>query len=230
MTILLDAAGNPQPKVLVAIPSGDTVQAGFAQDLALMLAFTTHARPDMVVRFANVRGSILPRERHALAKHALENSATHILWLDSDMRFPKDTLLRLLAHDKAIVAANYVTRRPPIVPTAADLDGNYDYMLPNEPEPLVEVLRAGMGVMLTSIDVFTKIQRPWFAIGYNRNDDEYVGEDVFFCQRARAEGFAVWIDTNLSKQIAHTGSFEYVPIHAQLALAQSLKEQEAEKL
>ena len=49
----------------------------------------------------------------ATLMHALAVDATHILWLDSDMRFPADTLGRLLARNRDIVGANYCARRFP---------------------------------------------------------------------------------------------------------------------
>ena len=120
---LVSASGVTLYKVLVAVPCGEMVHARFAQDLALMLSYTTYTRPEMEVHLALVQGTYLPRARAALVEHAMERQATHILWLDSDMRFPKDTLFRLLRHEKSVVAANYSTRQPPILPITTMEDG-----------------------------------------------------------------------------------------------------------
>src|SRR3990167_5756236 len=213
MTALLDKHGAPKVKVLVAVPCGDQVAAGFAQDLALLMGFTTFAKPDMELALAFLRGTYLPRARAVLVQHALDRQATHLLWLDSDMRFPKDTLLRLLAHDKPIVAANYPTRTAPILPTALDGETREPIF---EHDGLVEAAFCGMGVMLTDIGVFLALTMPWFAVGYIRATDGYAVEDTFFCQRAREAKFAVWIDGALSEQVRHAGGFEYDASHSRM--------------
>src|SRR3989304_3333481 len=63
MTALLDEHGTPKVKVLIAVPCGDQVAAGFAQDLALLMGFTTFAKPDMELALAFLRGTYLPPAR-----------------------------------------------------------------------------------------------------------------------------------------------------------------------
>ena len=57
-------------------------------------------------------------------------SADEILWVDTDMQFPEDALLRLLAHDKDIVGCNYRTRTPPYACAGIYQNG---VMAPGEP-------------------------------------------------------------------------------------------------
>lgn len=211
---LVDANGVPQHKVLIAVPCGDDVKAGFAQDLALMMAYTTFVNPSMEVSLAFLRGTYLPRARAGLVAYAEKRMATHILWLDSDMRFPKDTLIRLLSHGKDIVAANYPTRVHPILPTTQDVNGDPAF----EIDALHEVKTCGMGVMLTAMSVFRAIGKPYFAVGYNRGIDDYSGEDTFFCERARKSDIPVYIDGPLSEQVQHLGEFAYGMEHARMTL------------
>ena len=56
---------------------------------------------------------MLPQNRDLLVKAGQESGATHCKWFDDDMRFPKDSILRLLEHDKEIVCANYRFRTRP---------------------------------------------------------------------------------------------------------------------
>ena len=220
MSVLVNEAGDAMPKVLVGVPCGDDVKAGFAQDLALMLSYTTFVKPKMEVSLAFLRGTYLPRARAGLVQYALDRTCTHLLWLDGDMRFPKDTLLRLLAHEKPVVAANYPMRTHPIIPTVI----TEDRMPLFENEGLVEAKACGMGVMLTSMDVFQAIGKPWFAVGYNRGLDDYSGEDTFFCERARQSGFPVLIDGPLSEEVGHLGEFAYGMVHARMTRDAAPKE------
>lgn len=201
-------------KVMVAIPCGEMVHADFAYDLARMVGYTTWVRPSLEVLLYHLKGTYLPRARATLVNEALTLGCSHILWLDSDMRFPKDTLLRLVGHGQAIVAANYPTRQPPFIPTAMDTA----YQPVFEGEGLTDVRACGMGVMLTACDVFRTIGKPYFAIGYNKKADDYAGEDAFFCEAARKEGLRVQIDWALSKEVAHCGAFTFDMSHARLTL------------
>ena len=214
---LINAHGEvvtPAVKVMVAIPCGEMVHADFMYDVARMVGYTTLTSPATVILLYHVKGTYLPRARAALANEAVAQGCTHILWLDSDMRFPKDTLLRLLGHGERIVAANYPTRQPPFIPTAMD----NDYQPVFSGEGLTEVRACGMGVMLTACDVFRAIGKPYFALGYNKKDDDYAGEDVFFCESARKAGLRVLIDWALSAEVAHCGAYTFDMRHATATL------------
>lgn len=210
---LVTEHGQPIEKVLIAVPCGDHVAAGFAQDLALLMGYTTFVRPDTELALYFLRGTYLPRARAGLVQAAIDRAASHILWLDSDMRFPKDTLLQLLRHNQPIVAANYPMRIAPIVPTAVDgdLQGMYDAA-----EGLQVAKYCGMGVMLTAVEVFLKIGKPYFALGYSKISDDYSSEDTFFCQRARECGYSILIDPALSEHVKHCGMMDFTMAHARM--------------
>jgi hypothetical protein len=212
---LLDAKGEKvATRVMVAVPCGETVHSDFAMSLALMMAYTTFHRPDLELPLFFVRGTILPRARAALVNAALEKGCSHILWLDTDMRFPKDTLTRLLSHQTPVVACNYPTRQMPIEPTAKGMDFSPVF----GGEGLVDVRVCGMGVMLTDVEVFTKMGKPYFALGYNKKQDDYAGEDAYFCETARKHGFRILIDSELSEAVEHCGALRYTMQHARLTL------------
>ena len=64
------------------------------------------------------------------------------------------------------------------------------------------------------LDVFHKIERPFFMLQYAPSTDEFECEDVFMLSRARAAGFKVWIDADLSKVVSHLGEYEYGNVDA----------------
>lgn len=201
-------------KVMLAMPCGEMVHADFAYDLARMVGYTQMVRPSTTLLLYHIKGTYLPRARAALANEAVAQGCTHLLWLDSDMRFPKDTLLRLLAHGQPIVAANYSTRQPPFLPTALDMQCQPVF----EGEGLTDVRVCGMGVMLTACEVFEKMGKPHFALGYNRKDDDYAGEDTYFCEQARKAGYRVLVDWRLSGEVGHCGAFTFEMSHTKLTL------------
>jgi hypothetical protein len=182
----------------------------FAYDLARAMSFHTATTDDRVMLYTS-HGTLIASQRMELARQALEEKADYLLWLDSDMRFPKETIGHLILRDKPIVAANYATRRMPVKPVAMmDDKGKIGrvYTAPDS-EGLQPVDYVGMGVMMVKREVFEKIEAPWFAIPYSTIGNHYIGEDVFFCKKAREAGFEVLLDHDLSHQVKHIGTFEY---------------------
>lgn len=206
---VVDAEERRFVKVAICTPCQDTVGAGFAYDLARLVGFSK----DIPLSVIQSRGTIIPQQRAALVKQAVDYGATHLLFIDSDMRFPPNALERLLAHDQPIVAANYSTRRHPIVPTAEHKEKGMLFT-PHDAEGLAEVSHAGMGLMLIEMAVFHLMSEPWFALGFDPKAKEYVGEDVFFCRQAKKSGFVTLVDQGLSREVRHVGEMEFRHEHA----------------
>lgn len=203
--------------VAVCVACRETVDAGFAFDLARCVSAHTAATEDRVLLFQS-QGTLIVNQRAELAAGALQAGATHVLFLDADMRFPKDTIRRLLAADKPIVAANYSTRKLPLQPVAF-ADDTTQTRVYTEPDSkgLRRVAAIGMGVMMVRAEVFQKMPKPWFYIHYSAGSGVYTGEDIWFCRGAREAGFEVWLDHDLSQHVRHIGNFEFSNGHAAAA-------------
>ena len=196
-------------KVAICLPCRDMVNAGFAYDLAGMTAYT-----QVPLFLLQSQGTLIANQRTELIKNALEEDVTHILFVDTDRRFPMSTLERLIAHDKDIVAVNYPTRKFPIQPVAfANDQTNERVFTEKDSTGLESVASVGMGIMLIKASIFDKIKLPYFMIGFSAAHQEYTGEDIFFCRKARAAGYEVFIDHNLSKEVRHTGAIDFEHEH-----------------
>jgi hypothetical protein len=77
----------------ILVPTRDFVNSGFAFDLARMVGYTIGTTENRVVIYTS-SGTLLSSQRQDLARDAIDAGCTHTLWLDSDMRFPKDALIR----------------------------------------------------------------------------------------------------------------------------------------
>lgn len=198
--------------VAVLVPVRDFCASFFAQSLSLAMGFMGkhHDEVDMRQYFNN--GSVIAEQRLALARMALMDGADWTVWFDADMHFPKDTIPRLLEHRKPIVAANYPTRRmPAIEPTAFVDDETQDrvYTL-KESTGLQSCAAVGFGCIAVHRSVYEAIELPWFATPWNQDDLKFeCGEDVYFCRKARAAGFEILLDHDLSKEVRHIGQMEY---------------------
>lgn len=219
--------------VVVAIPTHDSVPAGFMYDFARLCAYTGLAVEQglLDLNISMVQGTYVHTARQQLAEMALEQGATHVLWLDSDMRFPKDSLLRLLKHGKPIVGVNYSTRGVPahfvgIKRVAVDSEDEGARLVTGpDSTGLEEVEALGFGMVLMRTSVLASMgEPPWFFFQWLPNEKHrQVGEDVYFCRKARAAGWKVFADHDLSKEIAHVGSFEYRVDHAQACVEEAEK-------
>lgn len=195
--------------IVLGVPTREHVHALFMSDL--VSAMRHHAGTGDEVRLALVLGSVLTTQRTDVVRHALGMAATHLLWLDTDMRFPPDVIGRMLAHERPVVAANYQRRTAPFGPVAAQA-GAPLHTTPRS-AGLEEVDYTGMGCMLVERRVFEAVPEPWFDFAWSESERCHVGEDVFFCRKVRAHGFPVLVDHDLSKQIGHIASVTLYPEH-----------------
>ena len=207
-------------KITLAIPSHDAVPFGFAYDLAALCAYTAAKVPEDVEFGINaVTGTYVHKARQELAEACLEQKADWVLWLDSDMRFPRDMLFRLLSHQKPLVGINYSTRGIPSRFVAIKKVAIKGERLRTEDDStgLEEVEGIGFGAVLMSTAVLKALpdplEVPWFKNDY-MGEGHWMGEDVWFCKLAREAGFSVFVDHDLSKRCAHIGSFEFRTEHA----------------
>ena len=124
----------------------------------------------------------------------------YIMFLDADMTFPKDIILRLLADQKDIVSGmyHYGSSSRGFAPIALrkEADSGQRYRIvhyyPDEP---FWVDAIGMGAALIKTDVFKSLQFPWFGYQVDENTGlNSISEDMQFCQAARAAGYEIWVD------------------------------------
>jgi hypothetical protein len=184
--------------ILVATTTRDAITAGTTGDLIRLL----RRHPD--AKFMAAIGIYISNLRQQCASVALQTGASHLLFIDADMRFPANTLDRLLAHDLELVAANYVQRTMPEWWTAR-LEGHSVSSVGQT--GLQAVDSVGCGVMLIRASVFGKIPRPWFDTPYD--GVQHLGEDLTFCRHAQAHGIPVWVDHDLSQEGRHQGTLEW---------------------
>lgn len=195
-------------KVCIAVPTRDTMYSHFAFCLQELVQYNTRRNIDTVVEF-NL-GTLICNQRESLVHKAIEHNATHILWLDSDMMFPKNLCDLLLVHDENIVACNYSTRSLPFKAVGYSEMFDWNSGIPKDATGLIEVDGIGFGCVLTKTDVFNFIEKPWFPITYTKKTNDYLGEDMNFCQKATAEGYSIMVDCDLSRKIYHIGSAAYL--------------------
>lgn len=172
-----------------------------------------------------VNESLIPRGRNSLVAKflAFEPKSTHLMFIDADIGFEPEEVLKLILANKDVAGGLYPKKSLPIqyvvnrIPNSQK-EGN-----------LVEVANLGTGFMLIKRQVIeTLIQRrPDLhyadAIGLDPKYDpykyalfdtqidpstkEYLSEDYYFCKLWRENGGQIWAD--LSINLKHTGYYAF---------------------
>lgn len=190
--------------ILIATPTRDSITAGTTGDLIKLC----RRHPD--AKWVSPTGIYIGNLRQIAVRIAQQVRASHILFIDSDMRFPEDTLDRLLqrSYDIAeditrdVFAANYVQRTAPQWWTARK---NGQWLSSVGRTGCEQVDAIGFGCALIRMNVFDRIQRPWFDTPYD--GENHIGEDLSFCSKALSD-WEIWIDHDLSQQVRHQGTIE----------------------
>lgn len=171
--------------ISVGVTNWGMVNAGFACDLAMMMAVSA-TRYRMAL--TDARSSLPANARNQCVEAAQAVKADWLLMIDADMRFPYDTLVRLMAHEKDVVGGVYVRRG-----TTDQIIGTP--LVPDDVTGLTEMQQIGTGCILINMKVFDLLPRPWFR--HNDEAGNNVGEDIQFCRMVRDRGVSVWADIDL---------------------------------
>jgi hypothetical protein len=82
-------------KILIAVPSLGDIDMSCTASLVYMTGFTLK-QPNIHIVPAFLSSSLLPDLRNEFVRIAQEQNCTHILFIDADMKFPPDMLMKLL--------------------------------------------------------------------------------------------------------------------------------------
>jgi hypothetical protein len=198
------------PSIMIAVPSMEMVNAEFAQHLAM--ASANLVANGIKINCAFNIGSVITIARRNLVDIFMKSNFDYIWWVDSDMKFPIDTPMRLLARNKPIVGANYRRRRFPN-PSFTGMTGSagsFREFQTTDNSPAMEMCDVlPHGLCLIKREVYEKVAQPHYLQEYIPHLNLEVGEDIYFFQKCKQEGYEIWCDQELSREIAHIGIFHF---------------------
>lgn len=193
----------PWPRPVVFIPWMQALP--YADDV--LPAFLEIARTG--VPFIHLNYGYAERVHNLAAWEFLASDYTHLIVLDSDHTHPSDIvqeLCKIVIEDpeiKIVGGLNY-RRTPPYSPCTL-IEVNGKAARPVEWDSgLQEVSSIGTANIMIAREVFEKIEPPWFINEYSEAIRTTGGYDTYFCNKARAAGFAIWCDFGLCSP--HMGS------------------------
>lgn len=198
----------------IAIPVRDHLNAATATSL-VMTDFSWLGPGETVQRLI-VQGSILTLQRNECIQRM---KGDWLLFIDDDMIWDPDAVKQLIQtrdeHDFDILGGLCFRRSPPHEPTIYLREGptwgSYNY-LERWDDDIVEVDATGMAFAVVHKRVFERIADTEMPPYEARQDmvppsffrwEGALGEDLRFCQDAKASGSRIWVDTRL--EIGHIG-------------------------
>ena len=178
-----------------------------------------------------MKSPLIHQARNYLTSVFLTTEYTHLLFIDADVQFEPEAVLRMLVADKDVVCTPYRVKNPDINKPAYTVKFPDPKVVPILPGGLVEIEAGPTGLMLIHRRVFEKIIKnsPHLKIKNEVNqglvsteashkfyynffdfafEDGYTyGEDVSFCNLARKQGLKLY--ANIESPTAHHGSFAW---------------------
>lgn len=171
-----------------------------------------------------VNESLITRGRNNLvAKFLANEKATHLMWIDADIKFDPEAVLRMALYNAGVVCGLYPMKGLPIRYVLNSMPGG------RKVGPLLEVSTSGTGFMLIKREVITQLidkmpelkykdslnlgaqYEPHMYALFDTMIDEnghYLSEDWTFCKRVREKlNIPIWVDTDI--KLDHTGTYTF---------------------
>lgn len=214
-------------RVFIAVPS-KTGQIDIGTNAAMIQTMCTLQAAQKPTKYRPVPGdSIIARVRNALVHEFMATDCTDLVFIDDDLTFDSHGMLRLLSHDVDVVGGAYLKKqaareypvrlRPPGERKLRN-DGLMECnLLPTGflriRRPVIEqMLEAHQHLRYRCLNAAgeTEVHTALFWVSLGRGLDagpddlpELWGEDFTFCERWRAMGGTVYLDTLL--RFGHSG-------------------------
>lgn len=173
------------------------------------------------IRYSFEKGTYIAMNRENLARSFLLTECQYLLFIDSDISFTPKDIIELMASDVDVVSGVYRFRTPvpeghPTTLPIRLVGGGYLDL--NSPETLHECEFVPGGMLLVKRTVIEKMYGKYSYL-FNQGFDElkapesieedFVGEDVHFCNLWREIGGKLYANTRV--RVGHLGEFEYRP-------------------
>jgi precorrin-6B methylase 2 len=161
----------------------------------------------------------IDRSRNLCSHLFLNSGCSDIVFIDADMSFDDDAVLKIIEHDKDICAGAYRYKKTETEYTMT-LDFSRNNNCKEESTGLVHVERAATGLMKINRSVFDRMithygmvkdERgiyPFFETGMIFSDDNnWYGEDTAFCKKWTEMGGDIFVSPDIN--ISHFGTMEF---------------------
>lgn len=199
-------------KIAIGIPTDNNMKSEFVSSYVKMLfeAFR-HFGGDVTFEQFFQQGVRTDKNRNLIVDRFLKNGFDGLLFLDSDMVYPSDMLIKYIESGKELIGGIYYKRTAPHYPVVYKFSNNletpFDVIDPlyYGRNQIVAVDGLGTGGMFIKRSVFEKIKSagrdPWFKYGDNYHlpykTADQTTHDLVFCRKARECGVEIFLHTGV---------------------------------
>lgn len=136
----------------------------------------------------------------------------YVLHVDSDIILPSDSLIKMLQADKPVISGLYIQRKPEkqVLEVYQDKHGGGFENIPYwaiENRGVIPIAGCGFGCVLVNSDVYRNIDYPHFLYHSAIDHKHTMSEDLYFCNKARQNGYTLYADTSIL--CPHVGSTHF---------------------
>jgi hypothetical protein len=191
--------------IAYCIPSGDTWKADTSVSFGGLCAYSASKGVEACIMNIRVCSVAHSRNQHVYDLLQFKDPCiTHFFWIDSDMAFPPDGLMRLLAHNKQMIGAFYPQKAPPheVVGRPTNMEDL------EKKKGIIQADILGGGFVLVKREIYESsgIECPWYEERYFGPKPGLVSDDVVFSHKCRCAGIDMWADLDLSRDMGHSGN------------------------
>ena len=215
-----------KPSVFIAMPCYDSVKINTM--LSVIKLVQQLGKSGIEVGIHTMKSPLIHQARNYLTSVFLTTENQYMLFIDSDVEFQPEAVIRMMVTKKNIICTPYRVK-------STDIDKHIYTVEFKDPknilvlaEGLVEIEAGPTGLMLIDRKVFEKIIKNrtdlkiinkatpsaekshefyynFFDFGFK--DGYAMGEDVSFCRLARSNDFKIY--ANIESSTTHHGSFAW---------------------
>ena len=212
------------PKIYIAMACYDSVKVNTMVSVTKLVKEFTKAGLEWQIE--TFKSPLVTKSRNILTALFLRSKYDYLLFIDADVEFEPEAVIRMLVTKKDIILTPYRVKfpqDPSLTKYSIDFPDNKN--VPILPGDIVEITEGPAGLMLIHRKVFEflmdscprlKIKHP-----HKKESDPYLynfwdttfaldhglwrGEDISFCRLARDYGFKIY--ANIKSRTTHHGSY-----------------------
>ena len=213
-----------KPSVMIAMPCYDSVKVSTM--VSVIKVIQQLAKSGVAVGINTMKSPLIHQARNYLTSVFLNSDFTHLLFLDSDVEFEPEAVLRMLVAKKDVICTPYRVKSMEVDKKMYTVELKKDARM--EPGEIIEITAGPTGIMLINRDVFKKIiekfpdlkiKNPVFPeagpdhkyyynfFDFTFEDGYSAGEDVSFCKLVQKLGFKIYANT--ASFTKHHGSYAW---------------------
>ena len=215
-----------KPSVFIAMPCYDSVKINTM--LSVIKLVQQLGKSGIAVGINTMKSPLIHQARNYLTSVFLTTKYQYLLFIDSDVEFEPESVMRMLVSKKRIVCTPYRVKAEQLDKHIYTVEFKNPKNIPFLPGGLVEIEAGPTGLMLIDRKVFEKIMKkyPYLKIknkatptadkshefyynffDFGFNEGYSTGEDISFCRLARKNNFKIYANTE--SRTKHHGSWAW---------------------